>query len=149
MGRKLPQFVDFDVIEEERGHYLLEDGTHIYCLFTVNDIALFEETIYGPELNLNVTVKFWARAPDELREKMLDRPLAQGVIPLKKELGWELVKIKKIIKNAKVVCEFDKYRLFLTLRIKGVARNMNYRDVAFNPLYNIAWDIEQEIKELR
>ncbi len=148
MADKLPRFVDFRMIDEKRGQYVLEDGTHLFCLFTVNDITILDETIYGPELNVNLTVKFWVRSPDELRRKMIDKPIASTPVPLKQEEGWVLIKIKKIIQQAIVVCEFDKYRLTLVLKIQGVARNMRYRDVAFNPLYNVAWEIERKIERI-
>lgn len=143
----LPKFVDFRIVEEKRGRYLLGDGTYLFCLLTVNDIAVIDETVYGPNLNVNFTVKFWVRSPDELRRKMIGKPLAPVVVPLKQEEGWELVDVEGVIQQASVVCEFDDYRLALSLKIHGVARNMRYRDGTFNPLYNIAWEIKQNIEK--
>ncbi|MGQ4891993.1 MAG: hypothetical protein ACP6IP_05840 [Candidatus Njordarchaeia archaeon] len=143
----MPKFVDFRIVEEKRGRYLLGDGTYLFCLLTVNDIAVIDETVYGPNLNVNFTVKFWVRSPDELRRKMIGKPLAPVVVPLKQEEGWELVDVEGVIQQASVVCEFDDYRLALSLKIHGVARNMRYRDGTFNPLYNIAWEIKQNIEK--
>jgi len=141
------EHVDFEVEREEWGTYLLEDGTKLMIRLIVTDVIKLGEDVIGPKLKVGGTAVFRVISPSELKEKVKGKPEPTGPVSLE-EPGWEYVGVKEEIKPTRSIYRLNDYLLEVKLEVIGVARNLNYRDPAGNPIYNVRWSFIAKPKKV-
>jgi len=136
--------LQFDVFKSTIGFVKLEDKT----LITIRVVIGFIEEIgygpTGPDLDIAYSVYLFAFSPQELKTKMIDKPIPPptGEHLRKKEI-WEIIKIieKKAAAEECIYKASDgkNYKVKLEINPAIAARTLEYRDKKGNPVYNIRW----------
>jgi hypothetical protein len=103
--------------------------------------------MFGPQLTLGHIVGLRVVCPDEILDKMRDKPLLEPErdIPVTAESGFEVVRIVEVSSPTKSIYLFEDYELTVELIPDAAARNLSYKVISGTPLYNIRWTIRQKV----
>ncbi|ADC64670.1 hypothetical protein Ferp_0496 [Ferroglobus placidus DSM 10642] len=123
------------------GKIVLEDGTVLRLRVAIVDVR---ETGFSPFDGVNFGVKhignvFVEYIPDELKEKVKDKPLAPPDLP---QDGWEIIDIKQqepAFKEVSVKASKGVYVVRAQADAVMASRNMNYKTRFDEPLYRLNW----------
>lgn len=147
--KPVPRQPDFDIEKEQWGHILLEDNTIIDLRFILVDLMITSEDLLGPQVTLGHIVGVRARSTPDLMEKIKDKPIPEGTMPLTTEAGYETVKIKKIEKPVQSSYFFEEYLLVVELNVESVARNMRYKMPSGSPVYSVRWTFRYSVSKAK
>ena len=125
----------------EVGSIRLADGTILRLKIMIVDI---KEGGFSPFGNISFNVKAvggisTVRVPEEIRKLVIDKPIAPPEPPRD---GWEIIDIVEQ-DEAEVEEVVDSSRGKFKVRVAAeaimVARNINYKTVDNEPLYQVSW----------
>ncbi len=138
--------VEWKVLSEEWGRFLLVDGTELGLRLVVSDIGLDSKTLDRPlpNLSLSSSLLMRVRSPQELRERVREKPeisrdLRPEQIPDLEIIGIERIEARPVsryviyYRDREIVIEVEPH-------ISAIARTLSYRDRIGNPLYIVWWD---------
>jgi len=132
------------VVRSEFGYARLSDGTTISIRAIVLDVNEVSLTPVGPDLGIVYNVMVSVRSPSDLRERVKGKPLPPSDGSHLSRLNiWEIVDIVES-KSAIEECVYEaedgrSYTILLEIEPTIVARTLEYRDQAGNPLYHVRW----------
>lgn len=135
------------MVESIPGYIVLEDGTFIVIRVVIGYIKEVGRSPVGPNFGIAHRVFLYVEAPEELKAKMRDKPIAPGDVSSEHDI-WEEVAIKEK-RDAYEACLYrasdgKTYKVGLRLEPAIVARTTRYRDANYNPIYFIRWNISYE-----
>jgi len=134
---RIPVQLGFKPLREDFGVYKLEDGCVIEARVILADVHMVGEDAVGPQLAYSAIAAVRFIVPDDIRRKVIDKPLATSVDV--KDPGWRHV---KVLESNPAYSEYildDKWLMKLRLEVLGVAKNENYRNELMMPLYAVRW----------
>jgi len=144
---QIPPQLKFVPKEEKFGEYRLEDGTIIEARVFLADIIKIGEDPVGPRIAYSTVAAIRFLVPEELRRKVLSKPVVDHVEP--RDKGWVPVKIVDAKPAISKYIIDDKWLLVLRLEIIGVAKNENYRTPLLMPHYSARWTAVARIERLQ
>jgi len=88
---KIPIQLEFKPLREEFGEYKLEDGCIIKARVILVDVYMVGEDPVGPQLTYSTTAAMRFIVPDDIRRRVMDKPLAMYIDA--KDPGWKQIKV--------------------------------------------------------
>ncbi len=141
----------------------LEDGTTVVMKVILDSIKEAGFSPFGGVfLSINITTKISFLPPEELKEKVKDKPMHYSDHQLPTD-GWEVVDVtwqRPAVIETTVNTSRGVFSFKVVTEATMAARNMNYRLPSGDPLYHIMWvykyywkpakkDIMERLKEAR
>jgi hypothetical protein len=131
-----------NVIAEDTLMAKLEDGTTVVMKVILESI---KENGFSPFGGINFSVNIMTQiafmSPEELKEKVKDRPVYYSGQQLPTD-GWEIIDVtwqRPAVIETTVNTSRGVFSFKVVTEATMAARNMNYRTPAGDPLYQIAW----------
>jgi hypothetical protein len=117
--------------------------------FVLSDLVILSEDIVGASLTFSGVVALRAKATQELKEKVKDKPIAEKSIPPTAEAGYARIEIKEVEKPSISTYKFENKNLTLELKISAVARNLQYKVPNGAPLYYVRWNLSASVEKVK
>jgi hypothetical protein len=141
----------------------LEDGTTVVMKVILDSIKEMGFSPFGGvNFSVNITTQIVFVSPEELKEKVKDRPVHYPGQQLPTE-GWEIIDVtwqRPAVIETTVDTSRGAFNFKIVTEATMAARNMNYRIPAGDPIYQITWvykyywkpvkkDIVERLKEAK
>jgi hypothetical protein len=131
-----------NVIAEDTLMAKLEDGTTVVMKVILDSIKEIGFSPFGGvNFSVNITTQIAFVSPEELKEKVKDRPVHYPGQQLPTD-GWEVVDVtwqRPAVIETTVNTSRGVFSFKIVTEATMAARNMNYRTPAGDPIYQIAW----------